>query len=269
MVFVFSLFFVSGFALAYQPTSKDIATIAQLKTQLDTIISGDLKDTWNFYNQVDILQKKSIFDERITYMLDQLWTHLSTKLNTEKIKAKLSSKASKQAFLDTYLTGISVDITDADSCTGWYNTLDTISFANNFPTALTIATRYRESNCGYYLPKNTRWPFQITSKNYGTGDITEEIFVKSVQDFIDFSKTKRGQYRSKLWIDLTYTGADYTGVINHAALYNWGVISWNIVNPNNPHYVFDGYADYTSGVVRYGLFPKFLKIMDWEVKTMY
>ncbi|MEI8090807.1 MAG: hypothetical protein WCG98_00665 [bacterium] len=76
--------------------------------------------------------------------------------------------------------------------------LDTISFANNFPTALTIATRYREASCGYYLPSNGDGPFQILSKEYGTGQIDENLFTQTVQDFIDFSKAKRQQYKTKL-----------------------------------------------------------------------
>jgi hypothetical protein len=76
--------------------------------------------------------------------------------------------------------------------------LDLISFANNFPTALTIATRYRESSCGYYLPANGDGPFQIISKDYGTGQITDSIFYQTVQDFIDFSQAKWTQYKSKL-----------------------------------------------------------------------
>ena len=63
-------------------------------------------------------------------------------------------------------------------------------FANNFPTALTIATRYRETHCGYYLPSNGDGPFQILSKDYGTGEINEDTFTQSIQDFIDFSKGK-------------------------------------------------------------------------------
>ena len=43
-----------------------------------------------------------------------------------------------------------------------------MSFANDFPTALTIAVWFRESTCGYYLPKNGDGPFQIVSKDYGT-----------------------------------------------------------------------------------------------------
>jgi hypothetical protein len=35
----------------------------------------------------------------------------------------------------------------SDYCLWRYNTLDNMSFANNFPTALTIAVWYRESSC--------------------------------------------------------------------------------------------------------------------------
>lgn len=120
-----------------------------------------------------------------------------SQINTEKSKAKNTSETSKQTFVNQY-SGVSKEITTADSCTGRYNTIDSISFANNFPTALTIATRYRESNCGYYLPENGDGPFQILSKEYGTGNITEGKFLTTIQDFIDFSKAKRTQYNSKL-----------------------------------------------------------------------
>lgn len=76
--------------------------------------------------------------------------------------------------------------------------MDTISFANNFPTALTIATWYRETHCGYYLPANGDGPFQILSKDYGTGQITEAKFLNMMQDFIDFSKAKHLQYKTSL-----------------------------------------------------------------------
>ena len=76
--------------------------------------------------------------------------------------------------------------------------MDTISFANNFPTALTIATRYRETNCGYYFPNNGDGPFQILSRDYGTGQMTEAKFIGTIQDFINFSKAKYLQYKTKL-----------------------------------------------------------------------
>lgn len=121
-----------------------------------------------------------------------------TQVNAEKAKAKLISSTFKSDFFNLYSGSFSKDITTADTCTGRYNTMDSISYANNFPTALTIATRYRETNCGYYLPSNGDGPFQILSKDYGTGQITEGKFLRSIQDFIDFSKAKRTQYKSKL-----------------------------------------------------------------------
>lgn len=265
---VIGLFF--GFVSAtYQPTSQDITQIRLLKTQFDAITTGNVKDKWDFYAQLKTLQEQFSGQEALNYYLNELGLHLITQVNTEKMKVKLLSKINKQDFVNQYISWFSQNITTVDSCTGWYNTMDTISFANNFPTALTIATRYREVNCGYYMPANGDGPFQIISKDYGTGQITEATFLKTIQDFINFSKAKHLQYKTKLWINLTYTWTDWTGLVNHAGLYNGGLISWNIVNPINPHYLYDGYGTGFTGALRYGLMPKFLKVLDWELKTSY
>jgi hypothetical protein len=60
-----------------------------------------------------------------------------------------------------------------------------------------------------------------------------------------------------------------TGLVNYAALYNGGTISWNIVIPNNPNYVYDGYGEEYSGATKYGIIPKFIKALDWELKNSY
>jgi hypothetical protein len=142
-----------------------------------------------------------------------------------------------------------------------------MAYANNYPTALLMATWFRESTCGYYLPKNWDGPFQIVSKDYWTGAITEEIFRQSVQDFIDFSRNKYWAYKSRVNINLTYTGFEYTWIISHAALYNGGYYSGGIILPVNPRYVFDWYGEQYSWATRYGLFPKFLKLLEWEVNN--
>ena len=82
----------------------------------------------------------------------------------------------------------------SEYCIGRYNTLDDIAFTHDYPTAVLIATRYRETNCGYYLPRNGDGPFQIVNKDYGTGDIDEAAFVESVLDFVEFSKNKYSRY---------------------------------------------------------------------------
>jgi hypothetical protein len=33
--------------------------------------------------------------------------------------------------------------------------------------------------------------------------------------------------------------------------------------------LYDGYGDEFSGAIRYGLFPQFIKALDWEVKNNY
>ena len=267
------LLFGSVFAV-YQPTSQDIAHMKLLKTQLDIISTGDMKSKWNFYAQLKTIQEQVPNHEQIAYYLNELELYLITQINTEKTKAKVISKTAKQDFVNQWSSWFSQDITTPDSCTGRYNTMDTISFANNFPTALTIATRYREVNCGYYMPANGDWPFQIISKDYGTWQITEATFLKTIQDFIDFSKAKHLQYKTKLWISLTYTWVNFTGLVYHAALYNgWTITgsdsSWYIIIPNNPHYVYDGYGQDYSWALRYWLVPKFLKVLDWELKNSY
>lgn len=182
---------------AYSPTPDILSMTQALKTQLNQITSGNVKDKRDYYTQLKTLMPMFVSDERLSYVLKELANAMYLPILNEKAKAKQASRTGKQEFLAAYMTGIK-DISVPDNCTGRYNLLDTISFANNFPTALTMATRYRESNCGYYLPNNGDGPFQILSKDYGTGQINENLFVQTVQDFIDFSKAKRQQYKTKL-----------------------------------------------------------------------
>lgn len=265
-----------GYAIAYEPTSQDVAQIRLLKTQLDTITTGNMKDKRDFYAQLKTLQEQFTNHEQLQFYFDELGVYLLTQVNNEKVKSKIISKTIKQDFWNQWSGWFSKEIPTTDSCTGRYNTMDTISFANNFPTALMLATWYRETNCGYYLPANGDGPFQIVSKDYGTGQITEAKFLQTMQEFIDFSKGKIHRYnnvneKNNRSINLTYTGFDITGIINYWTLYN--SISWTIyrelLTPTNPKYVYDGYGQDYSGALRYGLVPKFLKILDREIKNSY
>ena len=153
---------------AYTPTSNDTAAINTLKTQLDTITSGNMQGKAKLYIQLKNLQEQFSGYEKLNHYLHDMDTHLMAQINTEKTKAKVASQGDKETFVHAHSGEISVEITTADTCTGRYNTMDSLSFAYDLPTALTLAVRYRESNCGYYLPSNTNGPFQIISKNYGT-----------------------------------------------------------------------------------------------------
>ena len=269
VISLISISLVFWLTVAYTPTTEDVTTINQLRDQLDSLTSGNMQGKAKLYIQLKNLQEQYANHEKLEYYLNILDIHLITQINAEKVKAKVASTTLKQAFVNTYSGNVSTGITTADTCTGRYNTLDSISFANNFPTAMTVAMRYRETTCGYYLPSNGDGPFQILSKNYGTGTITEGKFLTTIQDYLDFSKNKYGQYYSKIWPIFTYTGFDMTGLVNYAALYNWGTISGNIVIPNNPNYVYDGYGEEYSGATKYGIIPKFIKALDWELKNSY
>ncbi len=251
---------------AYNPSVSDTNQINALKSQINQVATW-AKDKRDFYTQLRILKESFSSNEKLSYYLDQIASDMINQIHVEKDKVKAENIQYKKDFLTQYMSGISTEITTPDSCIGRYQTLDAMSYVNNYPTALLMATWFRESTCGYYLPKNGDGPFQIVSKDYGTGQISEDIFWKASQDYIDFSKNKYAMYKSKLNLNLTYTGFDYTWVVSHAALYNGGYLSGWIVLPVNPHYVFDGYGVDYSWASRYGLFPKFLKLLEREVNN--
>lgn len=267
------LWWISTTANAYTPTSQDQITLVQLKNALDQINSGNASDMRSFMTQIKKLQPMIAHEPRIAYLLQELHTHLYGQFSTEKIKTKISSKSGWNQFLEQHNTGI-VEISMEDKCFWRYNTLDNISFANNFPTALTIAIRYRESHCGYYLPRNWNGPFQIITKDYGTWEITEEVFVQSVQDFIDFSRSKFARYQSRVHQNITYTGTDIKSIISHSALYNGWYLSWDEVLPNAPKYLYEWYIPYNSGefaswAIRHWVLPKFIKTLEYEINNYY
>jgi len=266
--------FTVSFA-AYTPTENDKQDLTNLKIQLDTVIENNI-DLWNFYNQIVNLQNDYSRNERLNYMFEDLKYHLysdkknKNALSKQKDSAKATSKDAKQEFLDEYNTWFSVKIENSlKNCTGRYKTLDDISFAYDFPTALTIAVWYRESTCAYYLPNNGDWPFQILSKDYWTGEITQKQFVQAVVDFMEFSKNKLARYEWQLSGELSYSSFDLTWVLNFAALYNWWTRSWNIIVPSNYKYALDGYWEVYSGAKKYGIFPQMLKVLEWELENEY
>lgn len=268
-LWVFVFLFV-GASFAYTPTTDDMKNLTHLKTQLDTLIVDNNINLRDFYDQLKTLELKYAEDDRLQYMLANLKDYMYGKLFTLKTAAKVSSKSIKQDFLAEYDTGFSIEVSGSlTNCTGWYNTLDDISFAYNIPTALTIATWYRESTCAYYLPSNGDGPFQIVNEDYGTGTITEDVFVKAVEDFAEFTLSKFDRYEWQLSWNLSYTWFDLTWISNFAALYNGGIKSWNIIIPNAPSYLYDGYWVDFSWATRYGILPQFIRSLDWEIENKY
>lgn len=264
---------------AYNPTTGDKQKVEDLKLQLSGIIQENNEDLWHFYYQIKSLQRDHTFDQRIDYMLSSLFFYLRDKMNARKKIAQVLSKDYKKDFVDDLKDNIVKNDDIYENCLWWYQTLDDISFAYNYPTALLIASRYRETNCGYYLPSNGDGPFQILNEDYGTGEITEDIFVQSVIDYIEFSRNKYERYERankadedpKYKFKLSYTGVDYTGIVRHWALYNGlsGYTVYGDAKPMKPSYVFDGYEWEFADSLRFGILPKTIKILDRELANKY
>ena len=266
LVAVFGFFWITS--AAYKLTGDDLQNFNSNK---ETSSQASDEGLWSYYMQLvkwyDILKQ----DERLATISSGLRDYAYSLFDSRKKLAKQQYIWEKANFLDEYAENVEMDEEfPIDKCIWWYNTIDNISFANNFPTALTIAVWYRESNCGYYLPANGDGPFQIVSKDYGSEEITEEVFKQTIQDFIDFSKRKIRSYNNKAddeypEIVLTYTWFDYTWVVNFAALYNWWTRTGGMVVPNAPRYIFDGYGENYANAKKYWVLPAFLEVLSWEL----
>ena len=269
LVSVFGFVWISN--AAYSLSGDELK---HFNAQKVTISQASDFGLWSYYTQLSKWYELLKNNDRLGTISSNLRDYAYSLLDSRKKLAKQQSAAVKTAFLDEYEDDILIDAEfPKDKCTWWYNTIDNISFANDFPTALTIAVWYRESGCGYYLPSNGDGPFQIVNENYWTGEITEEVFKQTIQDFIDFSKKKIDKYNNKSSdeypeIKIWYKSFDYTGVVNYLALYNGWTRTWWMVQPNAPQYVFDGYGEDYSNSKKYGVFPMFLKVLEWEVENM-
>lgn len=269
------LWFSTSFA-NYTPTETAQKEAKILTNQVKEIIKENNEDLWNFYNQFKTLEQEIATQkeknkklEKIHYLLWEVKKELYTTLQERKEQAKKDSKEKKEKFVKKYSIGIKDNDDDTPRCKEHYNLIDDISFAYNFPTALTIATWYRESSCGFYLPNNWDWPFQIITKDYWTGTISETEFSQTIIDFITFSKAKHKRYENKTRVNLTYQDIDLPELVNHASLYNWGRFKSWFVNPIAPWYIFDGYKGEHENAKRYGIFPYTLKTLQRELKNKY
>jgi len=269
LVVIFGFFWISE--AKYTLTWDELK---QFNSQKVTISQASDSGLWKYYTQLAKRYNILEYDERLATISSGLRDYAYAQFDSRKKIANQKSVTEKTNFLDEYRWDIMMEEEfPIDKCIWWYNTIDNISFSNDFPTALTLAVWYRETGCRYYLPANGDGPFQIVSKDYGNGEITEEIFKQTIQDFIDFAKWKIESYNNRAdeefpEIDISYTSFDYTGVVSFAALYNGGTRTWWMVQPNAPKYVFDGYGEKYANAKKYWLFPAFLKLISWELNNI-
>lgn len=210
-------------SFAFEPNEQERSELTELKGTLNTLIETDNLSLRRLYQAARDLQPH-FSDEKTAYYLEHLRDFLLTKIEDRKARMKFESQEQRKSFLTTYQgSGLALANPFLEQCSGRYPTLDSMSFAYDFPTPLTLAVRYRESTCGFYLPKNGDGPFQIVNKDYGHGPITRPIFEETIKDFLEFSKRKIDRYNSKnpdTPIRLSYTDYTYQDLYKFAGLYN-------------------------------------------------
>lgn len=96
-----------------------------------------------------------------------------------------------QSFVATRQPLVTSSMDFAQSCKDHYAAIDALARTQDFPTALIIATRWREYSCTMQNPANGRGIFQITSHHYEPGYLSEAGLLEQVQHFIDFARAKR------------------------------------------------------------------------------
>ncbi len=264
------LVLLGGSVFAFEPNAEEQAELWVLKAQITPLIENDQQTLRSLYQQARDLHPH-FKEEKTAYYLEHLRDFLLNKLQTRKELAKSESKTQKSDFLSQYQgSGLAIADPLSENCIGRYQTLDTLSFAYDFPTALTIAVWWKESSCGYYLPKNGDGPFQIMSKDYGNWPITREIFEGTIQDFLDFSKKKIERYNGKnpsTPILLNYKNFNYGDLLKFAGLYNGlsGGTVYGEIGPAAPRYFFEKMPwEFESGK-RNGLFAQFLRVIEREL----
>lgn len=176
---------------------------------------------------------------------------------------------SRSAFLDIYMPYMKGTDPLYDQCFTHYAQIDQVAKQENFPTALIIATRYREHSCFMSNPANGRGNFQITSHKYPEGEIGIEAFLVQVQEFIDFSRAKRDYYDAVQKfgpepITLEYDNFDISSIRKHAIFYN-GV--YPDVTLDKSRYSNENFTWMRGG--RDGIVAAFLKVLQWERENGY
>jgi hypothetical protein len=145
-------FQLSAFGFAYTPTPADSQRTQNLITALDTFIDGDKEVLWRFYSQMLDIYDKFSRDPRMEHKISTIRDHLHDELQTMKMPHLLNGKLIKEEFVRLYEPNIIKEHSIPQRCRDRWQYLDDISFVHNLPTAITMATRYAESTCGFYLP---------------------------------------------------------------------------------------------------------------------
>lgn len=261
-----------SWVFAYEPTTEaDLQELSDLKTQINLAVENNNPLLFSYYQQMRELEKQFQSPAKLNYQLQHLRNFLQDKMEAKRDISKSASKSQKTQFLAQYQQTMEQYADPLhQNCYGRYHTLDTMSFAYDFPTVLTMAVWFREANCLVYRPKNGDGPFQIVSKDYGAGKLDKPAFEVTIQDFLEFARKKIDRYNSKnptTPITLSYENLSYDDVYKFAALYNGlsGATVYGDIAPAAPKYFFEKMPGEFEKGKRNGLWLQTLRALEREL----
>lgn len=270
---IFSVSIASSFA--YELSEKDKNALEQAK-ELIWNFSSKKDITWfeNRVNKIDTLASKYKTNTRYWIIFNELRKEFQFVVDEKLQQAWESSEdeiTSELDFFNKYGTQITSGLEVPEKCKANYDFVDEIAKRNDFPTALIIATWWKETNCNMYNPANGWWIFQITSQYHEQWNIWLIELEQSIEKFIAFTRNKWNyfntnkyhNYKQRFWeanINITYDNYSLRDLRLHSVLYN-GVSSnttleWNTFANNNlnPNVIWP-----SDGIV-----TRFLKILYWK-----
>ncbi len=169
-----------------------------------------------------------------------------------------------QTFVATRQPLVTSSMEFAQACKDHYARIDALAREQNFPTALIIATWWREYSCNMSNPANGRGIFQITSHYYEPWPLSEAWLLDQVQHFIDFARAKR-KYHDNVQpfddtgaIQLSYLHYDLLSIQKHSIMYN-GVKA--DATPENSVYANQNFGIPVEG--RDGIVAMVIKVLSW------
>ncbi len=276
--FLFSwFFFFSDRSLAF--FSGDDVLMTQIENNVDSLFLKKRSSEWTeqLLEKVRLVMEQYRDEPAKTDLLEKTLVYIRQKTLYRK---NTILKQKKKDFVEQLWSGI---VTKSswipENCLRKYSFLNQLGVEQDFPTALIVATWWKEWSCRMSLPANGYGVFQITSHDYGTGDFGGAGLREQAQHFIDFARAKAAYYdkanlASGYTLELNYGQFDYRDLRNHAVLYN--AISWTVrkefLDPRRQDYVIGNLwsgANVTTGTISDGLVTRFVKLLEWEVNEFY
>lgn len=255
LLIIMGLLFVNFCFWEYNPTAKDQELLTKTYEKLDIIIKQDSSKAKQIMEKSQNIYTAYKHVDRIKYIFESIYKYiLSQKTRTDDIP-KNNELVDKNEFLTKHWSWFINNLPQI--CFDKFDIIDQIAKQEGIPTALIITTWKMEHNCYFDNTANWHGIFQIYSKNYGTGVLSEEWFKQQIRDFIAVAKWKINHYNNnkKYWtwnVNISYDKFDIDSIRIFAFLYNW------VKKDKNP---------WNSEYVNWNLTPEIKYSKDWFILT--